>query len=107
MIDFSKLWQQMQSAKEQMADMKAEQAKKEYRAKSGGGLVDITLDGKGVIKSLNIDHSLLAPTEKNILEDLIKAAYNDAKSKLDADTEESLAAMMTSLGLPPGFKIPF
>ncbi|MCK9542354.1 MAG: YbaB/EbfC family nucleoid-associated protein [Novosphingobium sp.] len=72
-----------------------------------GGLVKIRCSAKGRVIGVSIDDSLIQPAEKGILEDLIAAAYNDARAKADAAAGEEMARMQQGLGLPPGFKLPF
>ncbi len=74
---------------------------------SGGGLVRIRCTAKGRIIAVNIDDSLLQPSEKQMLEDLIAAAFNDARAKADATAQESMKQSMGGFQLPPGFKMPF
>lgn len=90
-----------------MQDMQAELAGQEYTGKSGGGMVSLTITGDNVMKSLKIDPSLIKIEEKEMLEDLIIAAYNEARSNFDNNSKDSMAGMMNGLGLPPGFKMPF
>lgn len=79
----------------------------EVEGQSGGGLVKIRCTAKGRVIGVNIDDSLLQPSEKGILEDLIAAAYNDARAKADGVAGEEMAKMQQGMGLPPGFKLPF
>ena len=74
---------------------------------SGGGLVKIRTSAKGRIISVSIDESLLQPSEKTMLEDLIAAAFNDARTKADAAAGPELQKMTSGMPLPPGFKLPF
>ena len=74
---------------------------------SGGGMVKIRATAKGRILGVDIDESLLAPSEKSMLEDLVAAAINDARGKADAAAASEMEKMQTSLPLPPGFKLPF
>lgn len=74
---------------------------------SGGGLVKVKASAKGRIISVDIDESLLAPSEKGMLEDLVAAAFNDARAKADAASAAEMAKMSSGLPLPPGFKLPF
>jgi DNA-binding YbaB/EbfC family protein len=74
---------------------------------SGGGLVKVTLSGKGAMTGVVIDPSLLKPEEKDILEDLLVAAHSDAKAKSEAMMAEEMKAVTGGLPLPPGFKLPF
>lgn len=100
----------MKQAKEMQAKMKVMQeeiANLETTANSGGGLVSLTLSGKGTLSALNIDPSLMKEGEGEILEDLIIAAHNDAKAKLEALMAEKTQALTAGLPIPPGFKLPF
>jgi DNA-binding YbaB/EbfC family protein len=79
----------------------------EVEGVAGGGLVKVKASAKGRIIGLDIDESLLAPSEKQMLEDLIVAAFNDAKAKADAASSAEMSKMTSGLPLPPGFKLPF
>ena len=79
----------------------------EVEGVSGGGLVKVKATAKGRIIGVNIDESLLAPSEKGMLEDLIAAALNDARGKADAASQETMSKMTSGIPLPPGFKLPF
>ena len=79
----------------------------EVEGVSGGGLVKICATAKGRVIGVAIDDSLMSPAEKGMLEDLITAAFNDARAKADAVAGEELAKAQQGLGLPPGFKLPF
>lgn len=97
-------------AKEMQAKMQAMQeeiAALEATGNSGGGLVSVTLSGKGVMSALKIDPSLLKEDEAEILEDLIVAAHNEAKTKIETVMAEKTQALTAGLPLPPGFKLPF
>jgi DNA-binding YbaB/EbfC family protein len=74
---------------------------------AGGGLVKVKATAKGRLIGVDIDESLLAPSEKQMLEDLIAAAFNDARSKADAISQQEMGKMTAGLPLPPGFKLPF
>ena len=78
----------------------------EVEGKSGGGLVRIRATAKGRILGVAIDDSLMVPSEKQILEDLVTAAFNDARDKADRAANEEMQKMQSGLGLPPGFKLP-
>lgn len=79
----------------------------EVEGVSGGGLVRIKCSAKGRVIGVAIDDSLMSTAEKPILEDLIAAAYNDARTKADQVAGEELAKVQQGMGLPPGFKLPF
>ena len=101
----------MKQAKDMQAKMEVAQAQvadTEATGRSGGGLVTITLAGGGKMKALNLDPSLLGGAEdKEMLEDLIIAAYQDSKVKLDQAAAETMKSAMGGFSLPPGMKIPF
>ena len=79
----------------------------EVEGVSGGGLVKIRATAKGRVVGVAIDDSLMTPAEKGLLEDLITAAFNDARAKADKVAGAELAKAQQGLGLPPGFKLPF
>ncbi|MBZ9671253.1 YbaB/EbfC family nucleoid-associated protein [Mesorhizobium sp. Cs1299R1N1] len=100
----------MGKAKEMQAKFQAMQdeiATVEAVGQAGGGLVSITLSGKFDIKSLKIDPSLFREDEVEILEDLILAAHNDAKAKVEQIMQEKTKALTAGLPIPPGMKLPF
>jgi hypothetical protein len=73
---------------------------------SGGGMVKVTVTGKGQMQSISIDPSLAVPEEIGVLEDLIRAATNDARAKAEAAMQEEVSKLTAGLNLPPGFKLP-
>lgn len=79
----------------------------EVEGAAGGGLVKVRASAKGRVIGVEIDESLLAPSEKQMLEDLIIAAFNDARAKADAASNAEMSKMTAGLPLPPGFKLPF
>lgn len=79
----------------------------EVEGASGGGLVKVRASAKGRIIGVSVDDSLIVPAEKQMLEDLIAAAFNDARAKADAVSNEHMSKMTSGLPLPPGFKLPF
>ena len=79
----------------------------EVEGASGGGLVKIRASAKGRIIAVSIDDSLLQPSDKTMLEDLVAAAFNDARAKADQVSASEMAKMTAGLPLPPGFKLPF
>ncbi len=90
-----------------MEEVQAEIQAMDIEGTSGGGLVTVHLDGKGVLKSLKIDPSLFKEDDVEILEDLIVAAHKDAKDKGEAQAQEKMSALTAGLPLPPGMKFPF
>jgi len=100
----------MGKAKEMQAKfqtMQEEMANLVATGQSGGGLVSVTLSGKSEMKALRIDPSLIKADEAEILEDLILAAYNDARAKVEALTQQKTQELTAGLPLPPGMKLPF
>ncbi len=79
----------------------------EVEGAAGGGLVKVRASAKGRIIGVSIDDSLMALDEKQMLEDLVTAAFNDARAKADAVSSEEMGKMKSGLPLPPGFKLPF
>lgn len=79
----------------------------EVEGASGGGLVKVRASAKGRIIAVSIDDSLMVPAEKQMLEDLIAAALNDARAKADTASNAEMGKMTAGLPLPPGFKLPF
>jgi DNA-binding YbaB/EbfC family protein len=79
----------------------------EVEGLAGGGLVKIRCSAKGRVIGVGIDDSLLVPSDKQMLEDLIAAAFNDARTKADEVANRELAQAQQGMGLPPGFKLPF
>ena len=100
----------MGKAKEMQAKFQAMQeeiALIEAAGQAGGGLVTVTLSGKGEMKSLKIDPSLFKEDDVEVLEDLILAAHNDAKAKLEATMQKKTQELTAGLPIPPGMKLPF
>ena len=79
----------------------------EVEGVAGGGLVKVRASAKGRIIGVAIDDSLIVPSEKQMLEDLVAAAFNDARTKADAVSSTEMSKMTSGLSLPPGFKLPF
>lgn len=96
-----------ETIQKQMSETQAKLDAVEVEGVSGGGLVRIRCSAKGRVIGVAIDDSLIAPSEKPILEDLIAAAYNDARAKADQVAGEEMARAQQGMGLPPGFKLPF
>jgi DNA-binding YbaB/EbfC family protein len=105
MRDIMGLMKQAQEMQQKLQDAQAELENIEVEGASGGGVVTVKVTGKGQLKSINLDPSLLNADEKEILEDLIVAAMNDAKGKADRAAEERMASLTKGLPLPPGLKL--
>ncbi|MFA5678473.1 MAG: YbaB/EbfC family nucleoid-associated protein [Pseudomonas sp.] len=100
------LMKQAQQMQEQMKKMQEELADAEVTGQSGAGLVSVIMTGRHDVRRVNIDDSLMAE-DKEVLEDLIAAAINDAVRKLEKNNQEKMAGMTAGLNLPDGFKMPF
>ena len=105
MPDFLGLMKQATELKSKMEAMQAELEQLEVEGVAGGGLVVIQVSGKGELRSVRIDNSLLKTDQKEILEDLIVAAHADARRKLEAMLQEKMQALTGGLPLPPGLKL--
>ena len=99
--------QAAETIQKQMSETQAKLDAVEVEGVSGGGMVKIRCSAKGRVIGVAIDDSLMQPSEKAILEDLIAAAYNDARTKADEAAGEEMAKVQQGMGLPPGFKLPF
>lgn len=97
---------QAQQMQEKMQAIQEKLAVKEVEGKAGGGLVKLVVSGKGDLKKIDISPELLAPAEKDVLQDLIVAAFSDAKNKIEGDFNDEMSGIADEMGLPPGFKIP-
>ena len=98
--------QAAETIQKQMGEMQGKLDAIEVEGVAGGGLVKIRCSAKGRVLGVAIDDSLMQPAEKGILEDLITAAFNDARGKADAVSGEEMSRMQAGMGLPPGFKLP-
>ncbi len=107
MRDLLGLMGKAKEMQEKMQAMQQEIAAATVTAQSGGGLVSVTLAGNGQMEKLAIDPSLMKEGEAEILEDLILAAHNDAKSKLEVMIQQKTAELTAGLPIPPGMKLPF
>ncbi|ODU67563.1 MAG: nucleoid-associated protein, YbaB/EbfC family [Novosphingobium sp. SCN 66-18] len=99
--------QAAQTIQKQMEDAQSKLDAIEVEGAAGGGLVRIKASAKGRVIGVSLDESLLAPSEKGILEDLVAAAFNDARGKADAAAAEEMQKVQMAAGIPPGFKLPF
>ena len=107
MQNLEELMKMAQEAQAKLMQAQENLEKVEVEGVSGGGLVKVRASAKGRIIAVDIDESLLAPSEKQMLEDLIAAAINDARGKADLAAQESMKDVTGGLQLPPGFKMPF
>jgi len=105
--DLNEIMKMAQEAQSKLMEAQEGLDKVEVEGVSGGGLVRIRASAKGRIIAVEIDESLLSPSEKQMVEDLIAAALNDARAKADAAAAEAMRGATGGLQLPPGFKMPF
>ena len=105
MKNFSGMMKQAQELQTRMAEMQAEMERARVEGQSGGGLVVLTLNGKGELVGVKIDASLAKSEEVEILEDLIVAAHTDAKAKVERLLQEKMQSLTGGLPLPPGLKL--
>jgi DNA-binding YbaB/EbfC family protein len=106
-MDFQKLMKQAKDMQDQMVKAQAQWAELETEGSAGGGLVRVVVDGHGRMKKITIDPSLLVPEEVDILEDVIRAACQDAHTRSNQQMQDKMSTMMGGMGLPPGFQFPF
>ena len=107
MKNLGALMKQAQEMQAKMGEMQAKLADLEVEGSSGGGMCQVTLNGKGEARRVRIDPKLVNPEDAEVLEDLIVAAINDAKEKADARMREEMQKLTGGLQLPPGMQLPF
>ncbi len=107
MKNIGQMLKQAQQMQSKMAEMQQSLEELSVEGSSGAGLVTVVLNGKGEMKNIRLDHSLVNPDEAEILEDLIVAAHADAKSKVEAKSAEAMKELTGGIELPPGMNIPF
>jgi nucleoid-associated protein EbfC len=107
MKNLGQMLKQAQQMQAKMAEMQAKLAEVEVAGAAGGGMVEVTLSGHGEMRKVKIDPSLLNPEEAEILEDLIVAAFNDARARVEMRMQEEMGKLTGGLNLPPGMKLPF
>jgi nucleoid-associated protein EbfC len=107
MKNIGQLMKQAQEMQAKMAEVQVQLEALEMTGTSGGGMVQLTLNGKGDLKNIKIDKTLLVPGEVEVLEDLIVAAFNDARAKVSAHAEQEMQKLTGGLQLPGGMKLPF
>lgn len=106
MVNMNQLMKQAQEMQKKMAESQKELEAKEYEGKAGGEMVKVFMSGRGELKSVKLDSAIVDKEEIEMLEDLIVAAVNDAKAKVDEDSKGSMSDMLGG-AVPPGFKMPF
>jgi DNA-binding YbaB/EbfC family protein len=107
MKNLGQMMKQAQQMQAKMAEMQAALENVEITGSAGGGMVVVTMNGKGELRRVKIDPKLVDPAETEVLEDLVVAAANDAKQKVEAHVAEKMKELTGGLSLPPGLKLPF
>ena len=107
MKNLGNMLKEAQKLQSKMADIQAKLSDVELAGTAGGGMVTVTLNGKGEMRRVKIDPALADPNEVEILEDLLVAAFNDAKAKVEAHVQEEMGKLTGGLNLPAGMKLPF
>lgn len=107
MKNLGQMMKQAQQVQTRMAELQARLGEMEVNGQSGAGMVQATLTGKGELRRLKIDPSLAKADEVEVLEDLVVAAVNDARQRVDAMVAEEMSKVTGGLQLPPGLKLPF
>ena len=107
MKNLGQMMKQAQQMQAKMAEMQNRLGEVEVTGQSGAGMVQVTINGKSEMKKVKLDKSIVDPNDTEMLEDLIVAAFNDAKTKAEQLVAEETQKMMGGLKLPPGMKLPF
>tara|TARA_Y100000590_G_scaffold385620_1_gene457860 strand:- start:4203 stop:4526 length:324 start_codon:yes stop_codon:yes gene_type:complete len=107
MVNIGNMMKQAQQIQKKMSEAQEKLKSIEVEGSSGGGMVKVISTAKGEIKKVSIDSSLMKDSEKEITEDLIVAAINDAKQKAESAAQEEMKNITGGLALPPGMKLPF
>ncbi len=106
-MDIMGMMKKAQAVQAKLQEAQEELGRLEVEGRAGGGMVSVTLNAKGELKGVHIDASLLTPADKEMLEDLIIAAFADGKAKADRAAAEKMQEVTAGLPLPPGMKLPF
>jgi DNA-binding YbaB/EbfC family protein len=107
MVNFNAMLKQAQAMQNKLVEAQKKIEEHSIDGSAAGGMVKVCVSGKGALKSIKIDPSLLTPQDVEVLEDLIVAAYRDAKEKADSYSEHELSSLTGDMPLPGGFKLPF
>ena len=107
MNNFSDMMKKAQEMQKKMQEIQDSLSNLEVEGTSGGGIVKIIMNCKNEVKKIDIDPSIIKNDEKEVMEDLIVAALNDAKSKAEEKSQEEMKKLTGGLGLPPGMRMPF
>ena len=106
-MDFMGMMKKAQAMQAKLQEAQEELSRVDVQGASGGGMVNVTMTAKGDLKGISIDPSLLTPSDKEVVEDLIVAAFSDAKAKAERAAAEKMQELTAGLSLPPGLKLPF
>lgn len=107
MKNMANMMKQAQQMQENLQRLQQEMEEMEVMGTAGGGMVSATVTGKGKLRRIEVDPSLITADDKEVMEDLVVAAVNDAQSKAEARMQEETQKLMGGLQLPPGMKLPF
>ncbi len=107
MKNLGNMLKQAQQMQTRMAEMQAKLEATEVEGQAGAGMVTVRLTGKGDLRRVTIDPSLMTADDREVLEDLLVAAHADAKQKVEATMAEEMQKATAGMGLPPGLKLPF
>jgi hypothetical protein len=107
MKNLGNLMKQAQEMQSKMAELQTRMQEMEISGTAGGGMVEVVITGKGEMRRLSIDKSIVDPEDKEMLEDLVVAAFNDAKGKAEQAMQEEMQEVTGGLKLPPGMNLPF
>jgi hypothetical protein len=107
MKNLGEMMRKAQEMQARMAELQERLGRIEKTGVAGGGMVEVTLSGKAEARRVKIDPSLFASRDVEVVEDLVVAAFNDAKAKVEAHVAEEMAQLTGGLQLPPGFQLPF
>jgi hypothetical protein len=107
MKNLSQMMKQAQEMQVKMQEMQARLVEAEVTGVAGGGLITVTLDGKGTLRKIHIDPTVVDPSDVAMLEDLVTAAFNDAKTKVEALVADKMSEVTGGMQLPPGMKLSF
>lgn len=106
-MNIQKMLKQAQEMQSKMTEIQQRLEAEQYEGASGGGMVRVVITGKGQAISCALDDSLVKVEDKEMLEDLIVAAFNDARTKMDSNASNEMSKLTAGLPLPPGMKLPF
>jgi DNA-binding YbaB/EbfC family protein len=106
-MDIMGMMKKAQAVQAKLQEAQEALGRLEVEGQAGGGMVSLTLNAKGELRGVRIDASLLTPADKEMLEDLIVAAFADGKAKADRAAAEKMQSLTAGLPLPPGMKLPF